>query len=601
LSETHTQEIYEAEAESGWKYVNVQLGLKNNTGEFVDINDMKFLENKEEIKIKTEQGWTYSLSEHFNDNFFPLLGDKFESNLYKIPGNFVVIGSYFHTASIGYYYLRFKVAEKSSGYKLILPGYPDIDLNKSNKEIILPTDLPDSSFNNVGDKLAITDKGYLVIENFIVNPISDEVTIDATLSNASEGYDQEFNINFFLIGNDGILRASQSYKERYINSPIKVGPGQNFSMHETFSINKELKNLMLIITGDIDAVINPPSNNQINENKQQSYENTEIRFNPRIVGSIDMCTEEWPRIGYCSFDITVKGNYAFLLADDFKILDVSQKENPKILSSLYLFDNNSEEEIPNSIFVLDNYAYITSGLNGLQIIDISNKSNPKIVSNTITSTLDDENEEIIDVDTGVFVLENYMYVTNSNGLKIFNVIDKTNPILVSSLDCKEYTSGHWFQDVVVEGNYAYIIGYYGLLIIDISNIERPKFIGSLEEGGDSIVVKNDCAFIGYNSLKVVDIYLKEYPKLIDSKDLYDTVKDIFYDGRYVYACAHFSGFKILDTTDKKNISEIYSFPEDMIAIHLDIENNFAYITTESTFVNELLIMNDMNPIFWTRS
>lgn len=586
LSETHTQEIYESEAEPGWKYVNVQLGLKNDTGEFIDINDVPFLENKEEIKLTTEQGWTYSLSEDSYDSFFPLLGNKFEENFYKIPGNFTIVGSYFKKNSIGYYYLRFKVAEKSSDYKLILPGYPEIDLSKINNNVILPTSLPDSSFNSFGDNLPISNKGFLIVEDFKIDPISEEAIINATINNASEGYGQEFNLNFFIIGNDGILRAPETYKNENSNYPIEIGPGQSHQIGETFSIKEGLKNLKLIITGDMEAVINLFDKSQEN---LKSTEAKEIIFNPIIVGTADV-----PFGPFSSGDLVVKEDYVYLLNKDLKILDISQKENPKILSSLDFIGSEYEESIPNNIFFLDNYVYLTCGINGLKIIDVSDRTNPKIVSDMLLNKVNDSNEAINNAATSVFVSGNYAYVTTGIiGLKIIDLSNKTNPIIVSSLDYKDYINGSW-AEVFIEGNYAYVTGYGGLLIIDILNIEEPKLVSYLKTAGGSIFAKDKFVFIGSGGtlggyIDTIDTYFKENPKVINTVLLPDTVSDIFFDGKYLYACCQYGGFSILDASDKKNLLLLFNDNKNInIAEHLYIEKNFAYIT--DSYNNKLVIM-----------
>lgn len=329
-SETYDQQTIEYKTEPGWKYVSINLGLKNDTKEFIDINNVPFFENKEEIKITTKQGWSYSYPES-GDSFFPLMGDRFQDALYLIPNNFTIIGSYFHFNSIGYYYLRFKVAEKSSDYKLILPGYPEINLNEINKNIILPTDLENSSFFNLGDNLSIDDKGSLVVGYFKRNPISNEVTVYAIISNSSEGYSQIFNLYFFVIGNDGILRASQSFKNIFTSSQIEVGPGQNYLIEELFDIDKQLENPKLIISGDIGVVINStqqmvspaaPDIEYVKEKIKQFYNNKSEYAGYYVIDSIEKIILE--SISQTEVIADVLYNYKYPSGED--IIDEYQRK-----------------------------------------------------------------------------------------------------------------------------------------------------------------------------------------------------------------------------------------------------------------------------------
>lgn len=166
---------------------------------------------------------------------------------------------------IQYYFASFKVAEKSSGYTLIISGYPDTIITDNLKPVEFPTSLPNSSFKNMGDTLNISDKGSIKILDFFKDPNSDNVVLRFELSNASGGYDQNFHLGFIFVGNDGIFRCLKS------NSPVLaegasfmgdypkqwvVGPGKTNLCFVKANIPIDVKNIKLIITGDIDTVIN---------------------------------------------------------------------------------------------------------------------------------------------------------------------------------------------------------------------------------------------------------------------------------------------------------------------------------------------------------
>ena len=86
--------------------------------------------------------------------------------------------------------------------------------------------------------------------------------------------------------------------------------------------------------------------------------------------------------------VWVEGDDAYLTSgDSFKIIDVSDKENPKILASVGM--DITGGYIGNDFCVKDNYAYIpyqvwdqktnTTKESGFEVIDIGDKKNPKIV------------------------------------------------------------------------------------------------------------------------------------------------------------------------------------------------------------------------------
>ena len=69
--------------------------------------------------------------------------------------------------------------------------------------------------------------------------------------------------------------------------------------------------------------------------------------------------------GY-SYDVEVRGNYAYIAGDDFRIIDVSNPSSPSEISS--------DSANGYGIALSGNYAYLNC--NGLELIDISNPYNP---------------------------------------------------------------------------------------------------------------------------------------------------------------------------------------------------------------------------------
>ena len=87
------------------------------------------------------------------------------------------------------------------------------------------------------------------------------------------------------------------------------------------------------------------------------------------------------------------------------------------------------------ILLIDNYAYVADGENGLIIIDVHDPTNPKEVGHY--DTLGDTRS--------VFVKDGYAYLPDyDNGLVILDVSDPTKPILVKDMT--------WYTFFGVDGN-----------------------------------------------------------------------------------------------------------------------------------------------------
>jgi len=247
-------------ADPGWKFLNISIAFENPTKDFVGMSPSDSLPS---IKVKTEQGYSYELDEVDPLGWNAILPFPFEGRAVdlRIPGGFRITGERYRVpVTDDYfelrYYFRFKVAEKSSGYKLLVAGFPEIDLSRQNKELAFPTDLPESSFYKLGEQLAIQDKGSISIIDFKRDSNSNEAVLKIKYINASEGYQQKFNLAYSIIGNDGILSFSSGKDFPFDYTAITVGPGQKVEAEERFFLPSYVNNAKLIITGDIEVVVN---------------------------------------------------------------------------------------------------------------------------------------------------------------------------------------------------------------------------------------------------------------------------------------------------------------------------------------------------------
>ncbi|MCF1422558.1 LVIVD repeat-containing protein [Mangrovimonas futianensis] len=120
--------------------------------------------------------------------------------------------------------------------------------------------------------------------------------------------------------------------------------------------------------------------------------------------------------------------------------------------------------------IVDNFLY-TVGEYELSIINISSLSSP---------VLDGSFYAGWNIET-LFYYEDYLYMGGNNGMFIYDIHDRTNPIFMS-----EFLHWEGCDPVVVDGNYAYLTLRGGnpcgqmesvLEVIDISNKQNPTLVG----------------------------------------------------------------------------------------------------------------------------
>ena len=164
------------------------------------------------------------------------------------------------------------------------------------------------------------------------------------------------------------------------------------------------------------------------------------------------------------------GNY---LTGSIEILDVSNPKKPIRLSSpfdehLFLFPY-SELEVRNEIaFFVDIYEYYHIYEGHLYIINCSNPANVSIINIiTVFEAL------LFDLE----IVDNHLLIATDHGLQIYEMDDDYNLTLVS-----EYSEiAEIIRAIDVVDNTAYIAARdYGLLLLDISDIENPVLLSSYD-------------------------------------------------------------------------------------------------------------------------
>ncbi len=194
-----------------------------------------------------------------------------------------------------------------------------------------------------------------------------------------------------------------------------------------------------------------------------------------------------PSLGWAQ-RLQIVDGYAYVVGNasgGLNIIDVRDPANASVVGSYDTPGNASD------IFVENNFAYVNDGNSGVQVFNISDKSNPIIAGNLgihskivvqehyaftsgtaglrLLDISDLDNVRVIYTDAGgantLHLSGSYLYASEGENIKIFNVRDITAPQLVAS-----YPSGQTANtDLWVEGKYLFISYSLGMNIIDLGD------------------------------------------------------------------------------------------------------------------------------------
>ena len=201
----------------------------------------------------------------------------------------------------------------------------------------------------------------------------------------------------------------------------------------------------------------------LSANGQTSEGKLEVEFQ-KSEGKIQVEVSEVGWLAGRFVDIAVSGGYAYAAAGEngFAVIDVSDHSKPKLISTL---------EVGRPVWkvkVAGQHAYLETAVEsvgcGFEIIDVKNPQAPRRVAGDFWQR-----------DFGAFsvnldVAGGYLYVTDQDGLRIFDVSNPESPRPMGVY------AGEDFGKIAVFGGYAYVHGR-GLQIFNVSDPAQPKMAG----------------------------------------------------------------------------------------------------------------------------
>lgn len=215
------------------------------------------------------------------------------------------------------------------------------------------------------------------------------------------------------------------------------------------------------------------------------------------------------------------------------------------------------------------------GNNGIVVLDISNPIAP--------THLDTYEAEFA---TSVTIDGNYAFIADKACLRIIGIAQPHKVTYVG-----EYSTQGEIKEIAVIDKYTYIAEGKNLLIIDISDIERPKFAGKYQIGNinfDSfslfhhnsnnyIVIVDD-----NNGIVIIDISNPTNPSSIGGIDIHENINDFTVSGNFAYLA---TGEKYLMPNDNKLVIIDISDPvAPVFSKYIDLQNYAEGITVYENYV-----------------
>lgn len=152
------------------------------------------------------------------------------------------------------------------------------------------------------------------------------------------------------------------------------------------------------------------------------------------------------------------------------LLDGNPENN--FLKRAVTFNPRGRLDGAHRITIAGNYAYILCN-RGLEVVDLKDPLHPRITAEIGTSVLHNP--------TGIAVQFRYMFVTDADGLKVFDVTHLSRPVPVVGADVPLNDA----RNVYVSRTYAYVSdGRHGIAIVDVTRPPHPHLLQIFNANGE---------------------------------------------------------------------------------------------------------------------
>ncbi len=249
----------------------------------------------------------------------------------------------------------------------------------------------------------------------------------------------------------------------------------------------------------------------------------------------------------------------------------------------------------NSVFVVDNIAYVANGGDGLLVLDISLPSEPKKIGQYSLEIVENSVENVVVVDNIAYVIEQGGIQGNKalrDRLLLLDVGIPSNPVEVGEYEHDDFRS---LNKIAVVGNIVYLTTSDSLTLLDTSVPSSPVKLGEFEFNSNvaypGLVVADNVAYVLANDFHLVDVRNPSEPVQIGQFDTSDWGSGIAVVGKTAYVVGWSAGLEIIDVSVPSQPIKIGRYvpvgPHELIppgatgrltTMQISITGNIAYVT-----------------------
>ncbi len=337
------------------------------------------------------------------------------------------------------------------------------------------------------------------------------------------------------------------------------------------------------------------------------------------------------KVGIIGFDFQVEDGYAYVASGDFRIVDVRDRFNPKVISTA------RTPGIAASIKFREGYVYLTDVEAGFYLIDVRNRLRPDFVARqSVTGnamgvslfTPDDRTAiayiaaeggglHTLDVSqpSNPQWLHRYDASGEANGLDVVHGEDGRRMAYIADgrgglkiVEIKEVfdaTLTHHIPidaaaaDVRVESGHAYIAaGEEGVLILNVRDANRPKMTAriSTSKPAMGVEIDNGYVYVCAGELIVIDVRDLNRIRVVARHRMAGNAHRVAIDGVNAYVAALDGGVQIFNIQNPAKPRAVASYETMGNATHVTVAEDRAYVLDSRAGIQILDVTEPQRPV-----
>jgi len=240
-----------------------------------------------------------------------------------------------------------------------------------------------------------------------------------------------------------------------------------------------------------------------------------------------------------------------------------------------------EAGVGYGVCVDKDYAYVTNN-DGVVIFDVHQPEHPRKVG-MISAGLT----------FGICIENDLAYILGGHGLVIADVSDPANPKKL-----EEYVIEEYKQRLQVEGSYVYIASDVGLEILSASDFGKITTIAQFRDGrARGVDVCDGIVYLAVpdNGVEVIDVTDPSWPQKIATVSGTKGAYDVHIHEEYLYVARHRDGIAILNISNKKSPKLAGSFRSDDAGEVKGVWGDGKYLFVVSNRIEMLDVSDPTSP------